>query len=325
MDRRQLLKTLSIGGAGLALVGTGLAVITGPAKEKKAVANSEINNDGDKYTAYLMAHFMSSDQNLYYAYSRDGRNWTALNERYPVFKPGVNLRDPFIGRAKGKFHLVHTQGWDYPVIHHYVSGNLIDWEGGPIQVVAPALKRAWAPEWYYEASEDLFYVYWASINKEYNSIFYTTTRDWKDILPENSKLFYDLGKDDIDLTIVKKDSQYYGFHKPGSLKDNESIGVMRSPTLNPNHQDFGFGKKSSRQITTEVIKPIEGPEVLQLIGQQKWYLYADPFYNDFIAWETSDFEHFTRIAISVPHGAKHCSMLPVTEDELAALLDRYPV
>jgi hypothetical protein len=293
---------------------------------KKILANhltpsnkTTLNSD-----AYLMAHFKETDQKLYYAYSRDARNWTALNGQKPVFDSGVNLRDPFIDRAKGAFHLVHTKGWDHPVIHHYQSADLINWDGGEIKVISDAKKRAWAPEWIYNESEDLFYIFWSSDNNGHNSIYYTTTKDWKNITPENSGIFYDIGIDDIDLTITKVDNQFHAFHKAGKVSDD--IWHMVSPTLNPTHPDFSFGKAAkATKIITEVIKPIEGPEIIKLNNQQKWYLYADPFYNDFIAWETVDFVNYKRIPVSVPRGAKHCSILSISNNELSALLNKYPV
>jgi hypothetical protein len=70
------------------------------------------------YSAYLMAYFKdyiddpSPDRayGLRYAYSKDARNWKALNNGKPVFDAKAYLRDPFIKRVKGKFHMVHTKG-----------------------------------------------------------------------------------------------------------------------------------------------------------------------------------------------------------------------
>jgi hypothetical protein len=314
MNRRNSIKTLLSAAAATAIF------------HKKAFAGylPESNNTPLIDDAYLMAHFKENDQKLYYAYSTDARNWTALNNRKPVFDPGVNLRDPFIGRAKGVFHLVHTKGWDFPVIHHYQSADLINWDGGEIKVVTDDKKRAWAPEWIYSEADDLFYLFWASDNNGHNSIFYTTTKDWKNIDPEKSAIFYDIGIDDIDLTIIQADGRFQGFHKAGKVPDD--IWHMVSPTLDPKSPHFGFGKPgNASKITTDIVKPIEGPEVIKLNNQQKWHLYADPFYNDFIAWETVDFKNYKRIAVSMPRGAKHCSMLSITNTELNKLLNRYPV
>lgn len=313
MSRRELIKTLSLGGVGLSL---------GPLLSSFVSKQETINQ---QKPAYLMAYFLRTDQNLYYAISEDAKNWTALHQRTSVFKPGVDLRDPFIGRGPDGFHMVHTQGWDHPFIYHYFSKDLIHWEGGPIRVVKDEQKRAWAPEWFYEPDEQTFYVFWASIYEGHNAIYYTKTKDWKDINPAKSQVYYDLGIDDIDFTVIKTGPYYYAFHKPGSLEDNLSIEYMRSPTLDPKAKDFTFGKGARQAITNDVIKPVEGPEIIQIAGQQKWYLYADPFYNDFTAWETTDFEKFIRISVNVPQGAKHCSLLSITQKERENLLQRFPI
>ncbi|WDF55845.1 family 43 glycosylhydrolase [Mucilaginibacter sp. KACC 22063] len=290
-------------------IGALLSVITSSVLLKgRAFAAAPSTQNMPTGNAYLMAHFMENDQKLYYAYSTDARNWTALNNRKPVFDAGVDLRDPFIGRAKGTFHMVHTKGWDHPVIHHYSSTDLLTWTGGEIKVISDAKKRAWAPEWIYDDQEDLFYLFWASESDGRNRIFYTTTKTWDDITPERSSMYFDIGTDDIDLTITKAQGKYHAFHKCGSLADNLSIFHMTSLTLNPKDKNFGFGKQGKgTPITAEVVKPIEGPEIIKLNNQQRWYVYADPFYNDFLAWETTDFIRYKRIPISVPRGTKHCS------------------
>ena len=109
----------------------------------------------ETFGAYLMVYF-GPQEKLFYAVSDDARNWTALNGGAPVFDAKVRLRDPFVNRAQGKFRMVHTKGWDHPTIFHWESTDLIHWTGGPIDVVPPSGKRAWAPEFYYEPSEDLF-------------------------------------------------------------------------------------------------------------------------------------------------------------------------
>lgn len=276
----------------------------------------------DEHSAYLMAYF-GPQEKLYYAYSIDARNWKALNGGEPVFDANARLRDPFINRAKGKFHLVHTKGWDHPTIFHWESTDLIDWKGGPIDVIGLEGKRAWAPEFYYSAGEDLFYVFWASIHEGHNALHYLTTRDWKDIKPDDSALYFDIGIHDIDLTIVEHGGTYYGFHKPGDVDDRMGNRLSKVTNLDPSRDSFakdGHGKVVFQGET----KPTEGPEVIKLIGEAKWYIYGDPFHAPMQAWETTDFVSFQEIAVSTPEGSKHCSMIPITRAELDALLERYP-
>jgi hypothetical protein len=276
----------------------------------------------EPYTAYLMAHF-GPEEKLYYAWSRDARHWTALNGGKPVFDAGVRLRDPFLQRVNGRFHLVHTKGWDHPTIFHWESVDLIQWKGGPIDVVPSDRKRAWAPEFFYEKQSGLFYVFWSSIHDGHNTMHVVTTRDWSDITPDRAQVYYDIGIHDIDLTIVEVDGVYYGFHKPGDVNDLMGNRLSISRTLDPSENTFAEGKPGKIVFHGET-KPTEGPEVIQLIGQDKWYIYGDPFRSPMQAWETRDFIEFTKIEVQTVAGSKHCSMLPITEAELRLLRKTYP-
>ncbi len=276
----------------------------------------------EPFTAYLMAYF-GPEEKLFYAWSRDARNWNELNGGKPVFDAGVRLRDPFVQRVKGRFHLVHTKGWDHPTIFHWESADLIEWKGGPIDVVPPERKRAWAPEFFYEESSGLFHVFWASILDRHNTMHVVTTRSWDDITPDRAQVFYDIGIHDIDLTIVENGGVYYGFHKPGGVDDRMGNRLSTSRTLDPGTNTFAEGQPGKIVFKGQT-KPTEGPEVIQLIGWNKWYVYGDPFASPMEAWETSDFVDFKKIAVRTVPGSKHCSMLPITERELRRLRAAYP-
>jgi len=275
-----------------------------------------------KCSAYLMAYF-GPEEKLFYAVSGDARYWQALNGGKPVFDPNARLRDPYVSRVKDKFHLVHTKGWDHPTIYHWESTDLIHWTGGPIDVVEPNKVRAWAPEFFYSESEDLFYVHWASLHEGHNAIHYVTTRDWTDITPQRSAVWYDIGIHDIDLTIVEHQGTFYGFHKPGDVDDRLGNRLTLVSSLDPTKDSFarsGYG----RDLLPDQTRPIEGPEVIRLIGQDKWYVYGDPFHSALQAWETTNFVDLTRIHVITPDGAKHGSMLPITLAEFDALRRQYP-
>ena len=76
-------------------------------------------------------------------------------------------------KVNGKFHLVHTAGWDNKYVFHWESNDGITWSGangqrnradGQINVVPdgnPA-PNAWAPEFYWDGEK--FYLFWASRN-----------------------------------------------------------------------------------------------------------------------------------------------------------------
>jgi hypothetical protein len=271
--------------------------------------------------AYLMVYF-GPQQKLFYAYSFDARNWRALNGGKPVWSPPF-VRDPFINRVNGKFHLVHTTGWTGTTIGHWQSDDLINWTGGRIQVVVQEKQKCWAPEFFYCDKEDVFYVFWASIHNNHHALHYLKTKDWKDIKPSDSAVYYDIGIHDIDLTIVEHNGTYYGFHKPGDVDDKMGNRLSVSTSLDPSKDTFakdGHG----RVVLSDEIKPTEGPEVIRLVNQRKWYIYGDPFDSAMQAWETTDFKTFSKIAVSTPRGSKHCSMIPITHQVLKTLRTRYP-
>jgi hypothetical protein len=279
-------------------------------------------NPDAKYKAYLMAYF-GPEEKLFYATSRDARHWTALNGGKPVLDPGARLRDPYLARVNGVFHLVHTKAWDTTEIFHWESTDLIHWEGRSFPVVPVEQKRAWAPEFIYSSKEKLFYLFWASEQNGHNTIYYVTTKDWTDITPERAAVYYDLGIHDIDIDIVEHKGIYYAFHKPGDVDDHMGNRLTTSRSLNPKIDQFGK-EGLGQDIFPDEPKPIEGPEAVKLIGQDRWYIYADPFHSPMEAWETTDFKQYTKIEVSTPPGSKHCSVVPITEEELRRLETAYP-
>lgn len=277
---------------------------------------------GEPCTAYLMACFGPAEK-LYYATSPDARHWVSLNGGRPVFDPGLRLRDPFLRRVNGVFHLVHTLGWDHPAIGHWTSKDLIHWSGGRIDVAPAERRRAWAPEFVYEERAGLFHVFWASVYEGHNTMHVVTTRDWTDITPDRAQIFYNLGIHDIDLTIVRRGGRYYGFHKPGGVEDRLGNRLSVSRTLDPETNTFAAANPG-RDVLPGQTKPTEGPEVIQLIGEERWLIYGDPFRAPMEAWETTDFASFRKIEVHPPPGAKHCSMLPITAAELRRLRAAFP-
>jgi len=287
--------------------------------------------------AYVMPYFDGSLQKLSMAYSYDARNWAALNGGRPIDnwisketgrKTDIPfVRDPYAALVNGKFHLVHTTAWAGTTIGHWVSDDLITWAGGPIEVVAPEKVRCWAPEFTYVDEEEQFYVYWASVvkkpDREHNAMHYLTTKDWKNITPADSAVFYDIGIHDIDLTIYRHNGVFYGFHKAGDVGDRMGNRLSTVKSLDPKKDSFaddGHG----RIVFDDEIKPTEGPEVVKLMQEDKLLVYGDPFVAPLEAWETTDFKTYKKITVTTPRGAKHCSFVPVTTPQLDKLRRAYP-
>ncbi|NQV35885.1 MAG: hypothetical protein HQ515_24555, partial [Phycisphaeraceae bacterium] len=96
-----------------------------------------------------------------------------------------------------------------------------------------------------------------------------------------------------------------------------------SKSLDPAQDSFADDGHGQIVFDNEA-KPTEGPEVIKLVGQDTWYIYGDPFNSPLQAWETTDFKTYTKIQVTTPQGAKHCSMFPISKTELNRLLTRYP-
>lgn len=57
------------------------------------------------------------------------------------------------------------------------------------------------------------------------------------------------------------------------------------------------------------VKPVEGPRVIQLIGEKRWYIYAAPFYNNFMARETTDSKALRKLPLAHQEEASIAALL----------------
>ena len=112
-------------------------------------------------TAYLMTYFTESpnmvgaDYGLHLAVSRDGLNWTPLNQNNPVVTPtagDLGLRDPFVFRKQdGTFVVVATdlRGTDFTrnsqYLHVWDSTNLTSFSGYRRVRMHTLNTHTWAP------------------------------------------------------------------------------------------------------------------------------------------------------------------------------------
>lgn len=303
-------------------------IVTIPKDEQAVLLKKE-----EPYCAYLMAYFTNSSvpqthERLTYAVSTDGRNWTPLtNAPLPNWEKRF-VRDPYLRQVNGVYHMVHTTGFNGCTIAHWTSTDLINWKGGPVQVMPKSkIARCWAPEFVWCEEEQVFYVHWSSkvpSNPSRMTLYYVKTKDWKDINPNDAKVYYDHGKHCIDLTIEKYNGAYYGFHQVGMWRspDDEGNLMMTSKSLNPDVQCFATMGKPGKSVFPNEQRPTEAVAGLKLIEGKKWYFYADPNRHkkmNLQAWETEDFKTFKEIEINVPKGAKHCSFIQITQTELKKL------
>ena len=121
------------------------------------------------------------EEQIHFALSKEGREWTALNGGAPVLVSEVGeggVRDPFLLRSHDgtKFYLLATdlaihrnRDWKRAVragsrsIVVWESSDLVNWSAPRLVPVAHGLSGcAWGPEAVYDPEKEAYLVYWAS-------------------------------------------------------------------------------------------------------------------------------------------------------------------
>lgn len=175
--------------------------------------------------AYVFSYFDNNTQaaGLLLAYSYDGLHWTALNDNKSTLAPEVGkdklMRDPSICQGPdGTFHMVWTSSWTDKIIGYASSKDLVHWseqKAIPVMEWEPRTRNSWAPELYYDADTELFWIFWASSvpgaegiittthsEDEYNHrIYCTTTKDFETF--SETKLWFNPLFNAIDAAVVK--------------------------------------------------------------------------------------------------------------------------
>lgn len=290
--------------------------------------------------AYVFTYFDNSRQNagLFVAYSYDGYNWTAVNDGEPIMKPLVGkegiMRDPSVCQGPdGTFHLVWTVSWNAQSIGYASSKDLIHWSEQkiiPVMEHLPATRNTWAPELFYEASEDLFYIFWASTvpghpdvstkgsisEDQYNHrIYCTTTRDFETFSP--TRLYFNPSFNVIDACVMRVP------------KTGELLMALKNENLNPPEKNIRLTRspRMADGFPTEVSAPISGEEwaegptlipigddILVYFDQFRKHKYGASLSHDGgYTWEDATDK------ISVPSGMSHGTAIAVPERYVKAL------
>lgn len=127
---------------------------------------------GEPCDTLLTAYFESSEE-LQYAVSSDGFQWTVLNGGAPVLNttlPNTSIRDPFLGRGPdGVYRLVATNGYQFGGTRDIVawtSPDLVHWSAEALLTAMPAslpgITNVWAPEWRWDPIKGSYMVFWAA-------------------------------------------------------------------------------------------------------------------------------------------------------------------
>lgn len=284
---------------------------------------------------YLFSFFQGNGEDgLHLAYSEDALHWTALNGNQSYLTPTAGadklMRDPCVIRGKdGKFHMVWTVSWNEQGIGYANSEDLIHWSDQqyiPVMEHEPEARNCWAPELFYDASEDLYLIYWATTipgrfpetdstgDNGYNHrMYYTTTRDFETFTP--TELLYDDGFNVIDATIQQVDGQYVMFLK-NEIKLPEAEKNIRIAT---SEKLLGPYTAASEPITDNWV---EGPTAVET--EQGWVVYFDRYTkHEMGAVRSKNLQDWEDIsgAISFPEGTRHGTVFSVEKSILDHLLE----
>ncbi|MEO5795968.1 MAG: AbfB domain-containing protein [Rhodoferax sp.] len=319
----------------------------------------------DNSVAWVMTYFGPNqdlaNDSLHLAFSTDGLNWSGLNAGKPVYQApttvqGISgsghIRDPFILRKNdGKFVYIATDWtlavndsnyWNRPSSRIFVadSDDLITFTNPRFLTMASTLgantqPHAWAPETYYDSDRRKYAIVWSG-NADRGRTYVSYTKDFNSLVNPTPEVLFDPGYDEIDATVVPYNGHNYLFYKDetGSGKDiqvakSSGAGLVAGSftRISPNYLTRG-ANQSTMQGT-------EGPLVIKIPGQQKWYIYADYYGNGgvFGCWTTTNLDadpaSWTKLTNGVdfklPEGVRHANTVRVTQAQLDALKARYGV
>lgn len=301
--------------------------------------------------AYLFTYFTGNEpekEQICYAISDDGYNWTPLNNGQPVIKADTVaftgcVRDPHILRCEdGKtFYIVATDmksnlGWSSNRgMVLMKSTDLINWTHTTIHFPTrfprtwANVQRVWAPETVYDKESGKYVVFYSllSTTNRYDKIYYSYANpEFTDIT--EPRLLFDDGKAAIDGDIVynEKDNLYHLFYK-----SEAGGGIFQATTP---HIIASDGQKDGSQWTktnqrVEVTRTaVEGVGVCKANDGKSWIIMYDCYSAGYYQFcKSADLVSFQKIQDTKTTGIftpRHGTILPITQEEKDRLLAAYP-
>ena len=312
----------------------------------------------EPYSNYLFAYFpANNNENIYYALSNDGYNFTVMNNGKRVVAADTvsikkGLRDPHVLRAPdGWFYMVNTdmksaEGWaSNRGMVLMKSRDLINWKHSTVHFPDKYkgknfanVTRVWAPETIWDenyvnkdGSKGRPLVYYSLLTNDgtipYDKVFFNYANEDFTDLEGDPVHFFDRGKSTIDMDIVYNpvDKLYHAFYKN---EGDGGICKVQAQTLtseNGTKAPTWYKRSGALQQTTEAV---EGAGVFKLINQNSWVLMYDCYNNGHYQFTSStDLETFKFVQNTEMKGAftpRHGTVLPITAQETAALMKAFP-
>lgn len=300
--------------------------------------------------AYLFAYFRNdakttNGENVFYAVSKDGYNYEALNGGVPVASASQGTghsRDPYIMKAQDgaeyKYYMVATDAnttnnYNNTGLHTWGSDDLITWDelanpqfatnkGGGSKTIT---NMCWAPEAIWDPVEGKYMVYFAtneadSAANESAKIYYSYTADFRNFSEKKVLFAPDYGVIDADITPYK--NGYVMMYKKeaesgtGAKKVWYTFKTGKSPSNSDGEYDAANAKIFESVSNTQA----EGPQVFPISGTSSYGVLVDYFSNGGFGFSyTSDFESYTKISAdncSINHlNPSHGCVIPISDME----------
>ena len=292
---------------------------------------------------YLFAYFngnAQSQEQICFALSKDGYNYTPLNNGQPIINSSdialkQAVRDPHILRGvDGYFYMVVTDmrssdGWssnDGLVLLR--SKDMVNWTHSAIDFPTAwphrfdrnTLTQVWAPQTIYDPEEDKYMVYYAigENGKNYITYYSYANEDFTE-LTEPKVLYNHDGNNTIDADIVYYNGLYHMFFKT----EGQGNGIQKA-TAKTLRGEWTPEYNYLQQTTAAV----EGSGVFRLIDSDTWILMYDCYTSGMYEYCTStDLTNFTYKCNSANTDIftpRHGTTMTITSEEACRLLNKWP-
>ena len=308
-------------------------------------------------TNYLFVHFREKTtpdgEQVYFALSRDGFHWEALNGGQPVlwaFYGERGVRDMTIvrERQRRRFHIFATDlslaygmrgkyrhSWDNisrmgsKYLAHWESEDLLHWsEEALIPIGDERFGCIWAPDVIFDeaSGEYLMHFSASAYDNDYGekAIYYSRTTDFHHF-SQPELLYRKADSGCIDSAMYREDGRYYLFVK-SEANPETMIELVGDRATGP------FERVSQFDCAMQAIHRglYEAPTAMRL-DDGRWCLFLDYYgvkgaeqgYVPFVAPSLASGE-FARsdAAFHFPYGFKHGTILPISESEYDAMQKR---
>lgn len=302
--------------------------------------------------AYLFAYFRNdakstNGENVFYAVSKDGYNYEALNGGVPVASASQGTghsRDPYIMKAQDgaeyEYYMVATDAnttshYNNTGLHTWGSNDLITWnelanpqfatdKGGGTKTIT---NMCWAPEAIWDPVEEKYMVYFAtneadSAANESAKIYYSYTSDFR-IFSEKQVLFApDYGVIDADITPYKNGYVMMYKKEASTGTGAKKVWYTFKTGNSPSNSDGDYDAANAKIFESATETQAEGPEVFPISGTSSYGVLVDYFGSDgggFGFSYTSDFESYSKISAdncSINHlNPSHGCVVPISDTE----------